>query len=436
MRSIASLACVVGLSFGTTAGCGGDDGPSGPIKVGLLAPKTGALMVVGESFERVAQVAVDSINGKGGVLGRKLELIVEDTQTIANTAGEKLQGLIDMGVIAVVGPATSGEVENAYPVARDNRVPIISPSSTAPFLSRPAPLGPDDQGYMFRNVPDDEIQGIAMAYYLKNLRQPTVSSATVLYEATPYGMGLKDAFKTAFENLGGSVPNQISFPQNLADAAAADTAIQELTNLSPQPSLVVMIALEQDALKLVHEWDNNGSPLIPNMQFFMTDGARSGGFLTAAPVSIRGMCGTAPTFPTESLAYGTLQSAYEARHDDALADQVFAPNVWDGFHLLAAAMVMQTQKYAKEELGGPNLRDAITAVSREGQIFHAGQWRDLISSLRSGNDIDYDGAAGPNDFDVVGQAVGPYEVWCVATDGASFKQELFLKATDIQALRP
>jgi len=432
MRSLAKVAGVVGLMV--AIGCGGDDGPSGPIKVGLLAPKTGALMQVGESFERVALVAKDSINAKGGVDGRDLELIVSDTETTATTAGAKLQALIDQGVIAVVGPATSGEVENAYPFARDNRVPIISPSSTAPFLSRTTI---DDQGYMFRNVPDDEIQGIAMAYYLKTLRNPMVSSVAIVYENSPYGIGLKDAFKIAFENLGGDVPGdnfEIDFAQNLPGATEATAAIDELVALSPQPTMVVLIALEQDAVKLAQAWDNGGTPRVANMQFFMTDGARSSGFLTAAPASVRGMCGTAPTFPISGVAYRELKMAYEATYTDAIGDQVFAPNVWDGFHLLAAAMVQQANAHRGEDLGGEHLRDAITLVSRDGQTFHSGQWRDLISALRSGNNVDYDGAAGPNDFDVVGQAVGPYEVWCIAADGLSFTQALFLDAEDIQNL--
>jgi ABC-type branched-subunit amino acid transport system substrate-binding protein len=387
-------------------------------------------MEVGLSFERVATVAVASINNLGGVDGRQLELIVSDTETNADLAAAKLQALIDQGVVAVVGPATSGEVTNAFPVARDNRVPIISPSSTAPALSRSSI---DDQGYMFRNVPDDEIQGIAMAYYLRTLRQPTVATVAVLFEDTPYGTGLKDAFKVAFENQGGTVSQdqEVAFAQNITDAQAM-TAINTLVAANPQPTMVVLIALEQDALKLVNAWDNGGTPAITGMQFFMTDGARSGGFLSAAPASVRGMCGTAPTFPTNGNAYGFLTLAYEMAYTDAIGDQVFAPNVWDGFHLVAAALVYQSRNGG--ELGGAGLRDAITAVSRDGQTFHAGEWRNLISALRSGNDVDYDGAAGPNDFDVVGQAVGPYEVWCVSSDGTAFDQAVFLEAADIQAL--
>ena len=426
---------VLGILAALGSGC--DDGSSGggPVKVGLLAPKTGALMQVGESFERVAQTAVKSINDLGGINGRDLELIVEDTQTVADTAGGKLQGLIDQGVIAVVGPATSGEVTNAFPVARDAKVPIISPSSTAPGLSRPAPTGPDDKGFMFRNVPDDDIQGLAIAYYIKNLRMPTVGTAAVMFEDTPYGQGLKNAFKTAFEDVGGTVTLEVNFPQNLANAAAATTQIDKLVSASPQPAFVVLIALEQDAVKLVTAWDNGGSPRIANMQWFMTDGARSSGFLTAVPTSIRGMCGTAPTFPIQGLAYQRLSEEYEKAFTDKIGDQVFAPNVWDGFHLIAAAMVHQAKNFPNEDLGGDHLRDAITTISRDGQTFHAAQWRDLVSSLLAGNDVDYDGAAGPNDLDVVGQAIGPYEVWCISAQGA-FTQALFLKAEDIQKLRP
>jgi ABC-type branched-subunit amino acid transport system substrate-binding protein len=199
--------------------------------------------------------------------------------------------------------------------------------------------------------------------------------------------------------------------------------------------MVFTVALEADVLALEKAWDNNGgTPMVPGMQFFMTDGARSMGYLSAAPKSARGMCGTAPTYPESGLAIDTFRTAYQAKYTDDVDSLIYAPNVWDAFHLIAAGAVQQSRKFAGDDLGGEHLRDALTDVSRGGQTFHAGQWRDLISAIRAGNDVDYDGAGGPNDFDVVGQTIGPYEVWCLSQDGTKFDRDLYLNADTIQGL--
>lgn len=461
------------VALGTAAlaaGCGGDDGgDTGPVSVALLAPQTGALDFVGDSFARVAEVAVANINDNGGIDGRELQLTIADTRTDPATAKAELERLIAEGVIAVVGPATSGECAESYVTARDAQVPLISPSSTSPDLSDPDLIPPDD-GYLFRNVPDDNTQGLAMAYYLRTARATPVGNVAVLYEGTNYGTGLKDAFKVQFESSGGVVGAEISFTQNLEHVCCPSTsecggygcvassmpcgqeanagvprlcpgpaavdAIDDLVQLNPDPEMVVLVALEQDAVELVLAWDDGGKPRIPGMTFFMTDGARSGGFLAAAPSSVVSMCGTAPTYPVTGQGYQTLQRAYELMYDDALAAQVFAPNVWDAFHLLGAALIAQSVDYRDEPLGGPHLRDAITEVSKEGQQRTAAVWQDIVLDLRGGNDIDYNGAAGPNDFNVVGQALGPYEVWCVSqgTAGLEFDQALFLSAQTLEQL--
>lgn len=423
---------VAALSCALFTACGDDGGSSsGPVRVAMLSPSSGPLAGVGASFDRVARVAVANINDLGGIDGRDLELIITDTTADPATAAAELARLItEEGIVAAVGPATSGEVDMSYEIAAENRVPIISPSSTAPFLSETDVL---DDGYMFRNVPDDDVQGLAIAHYLFNLEG--VTSAAVLFEDTGYGQGLKDSFKIAFENLGGVVSDEVPFTQGL-DAGGADAAIADLASATPDPTIVVTVALEQDAILLTQAWDNGGTPVIAGMEFFLTDGARSQGFLDDAPDSVTGMCGSAPTYPTQGEAYGVLKTAYEAEHTDILEAQVYAPNVWDGFHLIAAALVMQANEFPSEELGGANLRDAINAVSRDGQQFIADDWRNIINNLRDGNDIDYDGAAGPNDFDVVGQAIGPYEVWCVvAGTPRTFSQALFLDADAIAELQ-
>lgn len=462
-RTLAAIALLTGCGGG---GAGGD-----PVPVALLAPQTGALDFVGDSFARVAEVAVANINDNGGIDGRELSLTIANTATDPDTAQAELDRLIGEGIIAVVGPATSGECAASYVTARDAEVPLISPSSTAPSLSNPE-LAPADDGYLFRNVPDDDTQGLAMAYYLRTARATPVDRVAVLYEGTAYGTGLAEAFKRPFQASGGTIPAgwEVSFEQNLAHVCcpegsacgaagcvastdpcgldanallpvlcpgpAAVAAIDALADLNPEPEMVVLVALEQDAVELALAWDDGGSPRIPGMQFFMTDGARSGGFIDAAPRSITSMCGTAPTYPVTGQGYIALQRAYERMYDDELAAQVFAPNVWDAFHLLGAALIAQSVEYPDEPLGGPHLRDAITAVSKDGQQRTAAVWQDIVLDLRGGNDIDYNGAAGPNDFNDVGQAIGPYEVWCVTEEasGLAFDQELFLSAQQLAQL--
>jgi branched-chain amino acid transport system substrate-binding protein len=421
-------------------GCGGGGGDEGPIQIGLLAPKSGALATVGQSFERISTTAIAKINAEGGINGRELVLTVADTRTDATTVADLFEGLITGSeIVAAVGPATSGEVNAAYSVARTYRVPIISPSSTAPFLSSP---DLDDGGFMFRNVPDDTVQGLAMAYFLTQRRDPPVSRVAILYENSDYGRGLRDSFRAAFIDQTGdpaAVTDEIPFEQNLGQrATGAEEAAEKIAMLAaadPDPALVVMIALEGDAVILANAWDNGGDPVIPGMQLFMTDGARTQGLLDDAPASIAGMCGTAPTFPIGGYAYATLRTAFADAHpEQSLSAQVYAPNVWDAVYLIAGALLKQAHDHPREPLGGNHLRDALVEVSRDGQILHAGQWRQIVLATNAGNDVDYDGAAGPNNFNIVGQAAGPYEVWCVNEALSDFTQALFLRAEDLEHL--
>jgi branched-chain amino acid transport system substrate-binding protein len=105
-----------GLAFGgTLAGCGSSSGgaaTSGPIKVGALTDLTGAFGIVGKANKAIAEFTVNEINAAGGVLGRKLELVVvdggSDPATSAKVAGQLVnRDKVDM----VIGGVTSAERE-------------------------------------------------------------------------------------------------------------------------------------------------------------------------------------------------------------------------------------------------------------------------------------------------------------------------------------
>lgn len=419
-------------------GCGGGGDDDSPIRIGLLTPKSGSLQFVGESWERVATTAVLMINEQGGVGGHPLVLVVKDTASDPQRAKEAMQEMVSLeGVVAIIGPARSNEVKETYSLARDFETPMITPSATATSL-----IDLEDDGYLFRNVPNDNLQGIIQAFYLTVAPTgPAITSAAIMHEVGEYGQGLADSFEAAFEGACATcdIPDThiVTFAGGLPSQLAADEAFASLEALQPAPEYVMLVALEQDGVKLVQSWDPPAAtPTLPNLQWFMTDGVRSAGFLENIPPSMVGMRGTAPTVPKTGAAYGVMVDAYEARNSDDIDQQVFAANVWDAVYLIAAGLAVQVGDRA-DEYGGPGLRDAINEVSRgPGQIFHAGQWPDLVGAILSGNPVDYDGAAGPNDFDADGEARGPYEVWKIVDRGTgyAFEQELFLEANDVEAL--
>jgi ABC-type branched-subunit amino acid transport system substrate-binding protein len=424
MRRLLSIALLV-------AACGGEDETTKePVTIALIAPKSGALGFVGLSFERVAQTAKDKINAEGGINGRQLELIVLDDQTDAPTSKIRFDDAVAQGAVAVVGPATSGAVNECVDPALSNKVPLISPSSTAPSIADAA-----DGGYVFRDVPNDNVQGIAMGYYMTLPDGLNATNAWIVREETVYGQGLAEAFEGAFMAQGGTVDGETTFTQGIS-AAQVLAVMNELDDMTTPPEFVVLIALEGDAVALMDEWVNN-RPDLANVEWFFTDGARSQGFLNNAPAEVLGMKGTAPTYPVTGDAYSELAEAYDARWTDNLNDQVYAANVWDAVYLLAAAIAYQDEHFPGEPIGGEHLRDAITTVSRgPGQIFHAGQWADMMSAVARGDDIDYDGASGPVDFDDDGEAIGPYEVWTIVEEGGvrNFQQLEYLDAQDLMNL--
>jgi ABC-type branched-subunit amino acid transport system substrate-binding protein len=414
------------------AGCGTDE-PGTPIQLGMVTSQTGVLQSVGQSFQRIAQLAVDNINKKGGIDGQPLELVVKDDATDASLTTTRFQELIDAGAVGAVGPITSGETNAVYPLGRDQQFPFMSPSATAPSLS-----SVDDGGFMFRDVANDSVQGLAMTYYMTSVASPKITHATIAFENTTYGNGLADAFQAAFEKAGGTVDGRVTFEQGGPSGApaAATQVMDDLAAQSTRPSLVVLAALDQDAAAILNVWDQR--PDWSDLKWFFSDSVRSTAFLAAMPARVVGSLGTAPTFPTLGDAYSVLEEAYRAKYPDMAIDQEpYAPNVWDAVYLFASAL--ESQHADGVPYGGSDLRDRITAVSRApGLILHAGQWRDIIGTLRRGNDVDYDGASGPCDLDTNGEAIGPYEVWQVATDPSTtykFDQALFLDAKQIAHLQ-
>ena len=106
------------------------------IKVGEFASLTGSEATFGQSSHQGTQLAIDELNASGGVLGKQLKLITEDNQSQAGQSSTVVRKLISSdGVVAILGEVASSRSLEAAPICQQNKIPMISPSSTNPKVT-------------------------------------------------------------------------------------------------------------------------------------------------------------------------------------------------------------------------------------------------------------------------------------------------------------
>ena len=189
------------------------------ILIGEYASLTGKEATYGQASHKGALLAVEEINAGGGVLGRKFELLTEDTQSKSGESATVVKKLISRDKVdAVIGEVASSRSLEAAPVCQNAQVPMISPSSTAPEVTA--------QGdYIFRVCFIDPFQGTVMARFVKDtLKLRKVALLTSVSSA--YSVGLAKYFKERFTADGGTVALEQRYSEGEKDFRAQLTAIK------------------------------------------------------------------------------------------------------------------------------------------------------------------------------------------------------------------
>ena len=161
----------------------------------------------------------DETNAKGGLLGGKVVLFVEDDRNIPAETANAVSKLISQNkVITVVGSVASKCTLAGAPIAQSSKVPMITPTSTNVTVTQ---VG----DYIFRACFIDPFQGTVMARYAyQNLKAKT---AAMLYDiGNDYTKGLAENFKKSFEQLGGKVVASETYGVGESDFSAQLTNIR------------------------------------------------------------------------------------------------------------------------------------------------------------------------------------------------------------------
>lgn len=206
------------------AGCGGQQSAD-VIKLGANLEMTGGNATFGGSASNGAKLAIKQVNEKGGVLGKKLDLVVADNKSEAAEAANAMQKLITQDkVVAVIAPIASSSVIAGAQVNTDNQVLAISPTASNPKVTVDPATG-KVRDFLFRAAFIDPFQGSVMANFAtKSLKGKT--AALYIDNSSDYAKGLGQFFKETFEKNGGKIVSEEAYLAKDTDFKATLTKIK------------------------------------------------------------------------------------------------------------------------------------------------------------------------------------------------------------------
>jgi len=199
---------------GTAASAGG-----GEILVGEYGSLTGPQATFGQSTHNGIMMAIDEVNAAGGVNGRKIKVLTEDDQSKQEEAANAVTKLISQqNVVAVLGEVASSSSLAAAPICQANKVPMISPSSTNPEVTKKG-------DYIFRMCFLDDYQGHSLADYVA--KSLGIKTAAILTDVkSDYSQGLGHFFEEQFVANGGKIVAKASYANGDSDFKSQLTSVK------------------------------------------------------------------------------------------------------------------------------------------------------------------------------------------------------------------
>lgn len=229
-------------------------------KIGASMPLTGNLSDVGTQWQTVLQMASDDLNAemaKDGIKA-KFTLVIKDDKSSVTGALQIVQTLGQSGVKVIVGPAASDQIKACLSYVIDNKIVLISPSSSSAALAIP-------NDYIFRTVGSDAIQAKALAALVNSER---INRVIVFHRDDEYGVAFANFFEREFTALGGS-SRAIPYASNHTDYAS-DVAQLSTTAQHAGVSGIVMISLDTDGMNILSHAKDDA--FLSSLNWFSSDG--------------------------------------------------------------------------------------------------------------------------------------------------------------------
>lgn len=237
MKKILFLALALCLMAGTAVA-------ADTIKIGLMAPLTGAWASEGQDMQQIVELLADEINMAGGINGQKIEIVTEDDGGDPRTAALAAQRLSTQGLVAVIGTYGSAVTEASQGIYDEAGLIQVANGSTAIRLS--------EKGlkYFLRTCPRDDEQGL-VAY--KALKNGGYKSIAILHDNSSYAKGLADEAKMLLEKDGANIvfydaltPKENDYSAILTKMKAANPDVVFFTGYYGEAGLLLRQKMEMN----------------------------------------------------------------------------------------------------------------------------------------------------------------------------------------------
>ncbi|MHB0884977.1 MAG: ABC transporter substrate-binding protein [Bacillota bacterium] len=352
MKKALALLLAVTVLLGTvlaTAGCSG----SKEIRIGFVAQVSGSDAYVGQTAKLALEDYINELNTKGGILGKKVKLIIYDTASDATQAVNVTKRLIEQDkVSAIIGPEWSGGAIPLAPIVDAAKVPLVATTATNTLVTV------DENGklnpYMFRVSFIDPYQGYAISDFAYNeLGKRKVAFLTDVTAA--YSKAIQDYFEKHFTELGGSVADKEGYQANDVEFRAQLSKIAK----SGADCLVVPTATYRDIGLIAKQ----AKALGLKIQFLGVDGWYADELMAMAGDELEGAYMSSGVSDTDP-QFAAYNASFAQKHPGQKVN-IYAYYALDAMMAVQAAME-QTGKTDPESVknGLENLKDAQVFTSK------------------------------------------------------------------------
>jgi branched-chain amino acid transport system substrate-binding protein len=208
------------------------------IKIGVPAPLSGGNAKMGNDVVQAATLQAEEVNARGGVMGKKIEIVALDDACDAQVSVTAAHKLLDAGVVAVAGGYCSSAAIPASAVYHDAGVAFVADASSNPKLT--------DQGFenVFRTIGRDDQQGpYAANFMVKTLKAHKIA---IMHDNTLYAKGLAEATRNALTGMSGVqvvyfdaiTPGEKDFSAALTKVKSLSPDVTYFTGYYPEGGLV------------------------------------------------------------------------------------------------------------------------------------------------------------------------------------------------------